>query len=447
MEINTHYFESLSLKEVKELLPPNHSIKQVDTQGLQEAGCYFVAILNFYAGKRRRKNISIVRLVLLPVLEDGSQDAKKVECFLCDRYCNELENEMTTMLGSQGTWSADMAGDDVVWVVLHRPFIVPSYRKTSNDFNQLCIIASDKKSPYCQMWLLFTIPCVKVPPSLSHINLMRSNPAVSAKLSVQAQAKYPIKGQACVPPYVPANSKHKIKPLSQAVPRQKISTAGAVISVVKMGYVAKNSVIYDIIKVADGVTGPTSNPTIIFIKIFHNNSIDWPKGGIPRRGHVIVLLDMLCQNYEGRKEGVISTEKVCVFKYKEEHLTCYSNSPGCPHNIENAEEVAVRLFDWFRQHGFLLSSFTEADLPTRKIVDLSGSGLFIINCQVVKKNIYPALVSPMVVLRVRDGTRSPYKFEKASVVLSRGGPCSILVTIRLHEGTHSFVEDEKQETP
>ncbi|XP_045118971.1 uncharacterized protein LOC123508961 isoform X2 [Portunus trituberculatus] len=400
MEINTHYFESLSLKEVKELLPPNHSIKQVDTQGLQEAGCYFVAILNFYAGKRRRKNISIVRLVLLPVLEDGSQDAKKVECFLCDRYCNELENEMTTMLGSQGTWSADMAGDDVVWVVLHRPFIVPSYRKT-----------------------------------------------ISAKLSVQAQAKYPIKGQACVPPYVPANSKHKIKPLSQAVPRQKISTAGAVISVVKMGYVAKNSVIYDIIKVADGVTGPTSNPTIIFIKIFHNNSIDWPKGGIPRRGHVIVLLDMLCQNYEGRKEGVISTEKVCVFKYKEEHLTCYSNSPGCPHNIENAEEVAVRLFDWFRQHGFLLSSFTEADLPTRKIVDLSGSGLFIINCQVVKKNIYPALVSPMVVLRVRDGTRSPYKFEKASVVLSRGGPCSILVTIRLHEGTHSFVEDEKQETP
>ncbi|MPC79193.1 hypothetical protein E2C01_073707 [Portunus trituberculatus] len=182
----------------------------------------------------------------MDVLEDGSQDAKKVECFLCDRYCNELENEMTTMLGSQGTWSADMAGDDVVWVVLHRPFIVPSYRKT-----------------------------------------------ISAKLSVQAQAKYPIKGQACVPPYVPANSKHKIKPLSQAVPRQKISTAGAVISVVKMGYVAKNSVIYDIIKVADGVTGPTSNPTIIFIKIFHNNSIDWPKGGIPRRGHVIVLLDML----------------------------------------------------------------------------------------------------------------------------------------------------------
>ncbi|MPC54068.1 hypothetical protein E2C01_047975 [Portunus trituberculatus] len=47
MEINTHYFESLSLKEVKELLPPNHSIKQVDTQGLQEAGCYFVVSVGF----------------------------------------------------------------------------------------------------------------------------------------------------------------------------------------------------------------------------------------------------------------------------------------------------------------------------------------------------------------------------------------------------------------
>ncbi|KAK8400967.1 hypothetical protein O3P69_002629 [Scylla paramamosain] len=309
--ISTHFFKSVSLKEVKELLPPNHCIKHLDdtvATGLQETGCYFVAILNFFAGKTKRKNTYVVRLTLLPVLEDGSTDGRKLECFMCDPYCKELEENLAAELGTQGTWSADRAG-------------VADY---------------------------------------------------------------------------------------------KISVAGVVINV-KMGMLTMNKTTYDIIKVADkGVTGSTSSPTSMVIKVLHNDKVDWPKDGIPKRGHVVVLKDMMCQQYNDRMEGVVySTGMVCVCKCDEEnHLTWYSSTPGCPHNIENAEEIAGKLFNWFRQHSIQPPSQTAAGLPTYKISDVNGKGHFILNCQVVKKTIHPAPACPMVVLRVRDGTRSPFKFEE-----------------------------------
>ncbi|XP_063868735.1 uncharacterized protein LOC135104914 isoform X1 [Scylla paramamosain] len=425
--ISTHFFKSVSLKEVKELLPPNHCIKHLDdtvATGLQETGCYFVAILNFFAGKTKRKNTYVVRLTLLPVLEDGSTDGRKLECFMCDPYCKELEENLAAELGTQGTWSADRAGGNnkVVWVVLHRPFIVPS-RGSCRDLNPLCFVVSPKKSPCCQMWLLLGITPREVAPSLysvtetsllppSHIDhAFVTKPSNSHKDSVPAimsvQAVSPAQAASYDPKYI-------LKPLSKAVADYKISVAGVVINV-KMGMLTMNKTTYDIIKVADkGVTGSTSSPTSMVIKVLHNDKVDWPKDGIPKRGHVVVLKDMMCQQYNDRMEGVVySTGMVCVCKCDEEnHLTWYSSTPGCPHNIENAEEIAGKLFNWFRQHSIQPPSQTAAGLPTYKISDVNGKGHFILNCQVVKKTIHPAPACPMVVLRVRDGTRSPFKFEE-----------------------------------
>ena len=220
----------------------------------------------------------------LPVMEDGIQDGDKIECFLFGRYLKAWEEKMETILRSQGTWSADGAeGNNVMWLVLHRPFVIPSHREILNNFNQLCIVACDKKSPHCQMWVLFGGLHIKAATSLSH-NSIPSKPSVSDSLSDQAQTKQPITGQYSTYPH------HKIKPLSQAAPSRTMSTAGVVMNVVKKELMARSGNLYDIIKLADG--NPTS-VTIMFVKIFHNRDVHWARNGEPKRGDVLILRHML----------------------------------------------------------------------------------------------------------------------------------------------------------
>ena len=73
-----------------------------------------------------------------------------------------------------------------------------------------------------------------------------------------------------------------------------MSTAGVVVEVVKMGHISKNNTVFDIIKMADKrPTFSTSTQTQMMVKVFHNDKVDWPEDGKPKRGQVMVLKDMM----------------------------------------------------------------------------------------------------------------------------------------------------------
>lgn len=196
------------------------------------------------------------------------------------------------------------------------------------------------------------------------------------------------------------------------------------VEVVKIGVLTRNNTLYDILKVADkALTDPAASQTHMMVKVFHNDGKDWPENGRPAMGQVLVFKDMTCKEYNGRLEGIVySTNMVCVCtRDEDDHLVWHSHSKKCPHNIEDAEKVALQLFDWwakdgsnfqFGRHGVQVSSRAAAVLPTCDISHAGGKGLFTLYCQVVKKTLFRTPGRSMAVLRVRDGTCTSYQFEE-----------------------------------
>ncbi|XP_045123192.1 uncharacterized protein LOC123511406 isoform X2 [Portunus trituberculatus] len=155
--INTHHLTTVNMKEVRQLLPSNHCIREFDEtvpQGVQEVGDYFVSTLDRFHGKKKLGKSCMVRLRLIPVLQDGTRDNRSVDCFLYGPYCKALEEMLSTNLEFQGTWSANRAREDkVVWIVLHRAFVVPC-TMLKKKFHPLSFVVGPQTGPDCQMWLL-----------------------------------------------------------------------------------------------------------------------------------------------------------------------------------------------------------------------------------------------------------------------------------------------------
>ncbi|KAK8395822.1 hypothetical protein O3P69_005734 [Scylla paramamosain] len=129
-QINTHFSYTVNMKTVREVLPPNHHIRELDEtipEGVLKAGDYFVTMLDRFCGKRKQGNTYIVRLRLFAVLKDGTRDDRTVKCFMSGPHCEALAENLITDLDTQGTWSADRFRKEgkVVWIVLHQAFVMP----------------------------------------------------------------------------------------------------------------------------------------------------------------------------------------------------------------------------------------------------------------------------------------------------------------------------------
>ena len=261
-------------------------------------------------------------------------------------YCQALEDMLSTNLESQGTWSANGAKkDNVVWIVLHRAFVVPS-RLLRKKLHPFSLVVGPETSPDCQVWLLMgsssavpgtslvsspsssVIDDASLPPSPSpspspsdNVSIVSdvqpsspsSNLSISSTSSTQAPVicssntekicKATTADQSSDPECAPAACVHSmkskrayiLKPLSAGVADCRISTAAVLVEVVKMGELTKNGKItFDILKIADKTcTEPSAVQTHMMVKVFHNDGMDWLEDGKPQVGQVLVFKDMM----------------------------------------------------------------------------------------------------------------------------------------------------------
>ncbi|KAK8393927.1 hypothetical protein O3P69_006928 [Scylla paramamosain] len=470
--VTTHFKTSLSLQKVVEFLPAQHRLfhpGDFSEEGLLSDDLYFVGDVVSFSEFRKRKDKPVATAVLRPVLQDGSKEVDTVKCVLTGPFFEELKRPM-----NRGS---------VMWVVLHNPYVFPR-KETSRKLKLLMdtmfpsymwvLVLQEEDSDSSSESLFVqrslprddqgtggipttshaaqetpTVVSARDTPSTSraqdtltsassqHIPTTAKHPAKFTSSPSKCSATHSLQPSTSFTTNTTTNTTNTTEPprqrsrrlwptlkmLSEAKHDQKLCSIGVVVEVVKAGKIAINTTPYDIVRITDEcLNHAPSSQTCFNVKIFHNDFIDWKEGGEPKRGCVMVLMNMKCDIYNDMNEGIIyCVNDVCVYKQSDDgndlKFVCHNSCNKSPHNELVTREVR-RVLSWWEEMKIFFflpppyPALPDTDLQLVTINEINPPLPFTINGKVMKKEIFSRPGCPIVVLRVFDGTPTAHNYEE-----------------------------------